>query len=645
MSSLSSMFPSAQKKRLGFFILLPGSIVLLIGILLLSSLKYSFKPVDAFTVSVKYPDHLQEISLWEKDSSTVYCFLPGNVSFSSFTFRTHTDRPITIDGSPVSDDLSLPSYQFNTPYVYQVGNQILQIVFLQSESIPTLFINCGHDSVALNSANTSKSVSNKIQLSVYDATGKTDYQSLNYMTKLKGHGNSTWLLEKKPYHLTLADEVSLLGMGASREWILLANGYDETNIRDAFIYSYAAEIGFEWTPQYRFVQVYINHEFQGLYLLSEKVEISEQRLNVSLQDTCLLEANSLHRLDKTETGFVTDHGREFEIDVPKACNLPEKDSISQRVQYVENLIMNTEEDGDVLSREIDYPSWIRKYLVDELFLNCDSERLSAFYYYDMHTPNSRIYAGPIWDYDLALANPNTTWSYRWQNPNRMLSHFTLWYTELMKKNSFREETVETYQKLFRPLLIRYLSNDMDFLLSSIQRSSVMNRIRWEDALPWKASDETEAVEKMRTFLWDRLSYLDDVLLNTDAVYHTVTFHTPTSSEDMYFEIREGSLFSQFEYIHPIEDSLSGFVGWYDTSTGQAYDFSQPITADLSLYAALQEKPSGPKSNTSVSFVQFLCDWVFSHKGLCVSLLCCVVFGISLLTLVCDDIKHNGGYRK
>ena len=45
---------------------------------------------------------------------------------------------------------------------------------------------------------------------------------------IKGRGNSTWSMPKKPYKLKFKDKISLFNLTEAKDWVLLANYQDPT---------------------------------------------------------------------------------------------------------------------------------------------------------------------------------------------------------------------------------------------------------------------------------------------------------------------------------------------------------------------------------------------------------------------------------
>ena len=100
--------------------------------------------------------------------------------------------------------------------------------------------------------------------------------------KIKLRGNSTLWVNKKAYKIKFNEKQDLLNMGADKEWALLANYFDPTHLRNYYAYNLAKVLGLEYSVECKFVDVYINGIYNGLYLLSETVKTSKERVNIEV---------------------------------------------------------------------------------------------------------------------------------------------------------------------------------------------------------------------------------------------------------------------------------------------------------------------------------------------------------------------------
>ena len=101
---------------------------------------------------------------------------------------------------------------------------------------------------------------------------------------VKVRGNSTSSGAKKPYNIKLSAKKDVLGMGRAKKWCLLANMYDKTMLRNKLSYDFAADIGMDFVSASEFVELYLNGEYRGCYLLTEALEIGETRVDLLVEE-------------------------------------------------------------------------------------------------------------------------------------------------------------------------------------------------------------------------------------------------------------------------------------------------------------------------------------------------------------------------
>ena len=98
--------------------------------------------------------------------------------------------------------------------------------------------------------------------------------------EIKGRGNTTWGESKKPYKVKLAKKADVLGLGTNKHWVLVANYFDRTLVRDRITAWLGDEIGLEFTPRGVPVDLVMKNtdgtynKYLGSYYLSEQVRVS-----------------------------------------------------------------------------------------------------------------------------------------------------------------------------------------------------------------------------------------------------------------------------------------------------------------------------------------------------------------------------------
>ena len=118
--------------------------------------------------------------------------------------------------------------------------------------------------------------------------GEKAPESEVYELTVRGRGNSSFKMPKYGMKLEFTDKVSLLGMPKNRDWALVANFGDKTHLRNYMMTRLSEWLGAKYTPRMQFVEVYLNRNYMGLYLLSETVKVGKNRVNIDENDTTFL---------------------------------------------------------------------------------------------------------------------------------------------------------------------------------------------------------------------------------------------------------------------------------------------------------------------------------------------------------------------
>ncbi len=259
--------------------------------------------------------------------------------------------------------------------------------------------------------------------------------------KIRGHGNTTWVtreLYKKPYLLNLEDSAPLAGLTSGKKWILMANTADKAVLRNFYAEHLAKKVftAQKWIPESKFINLFINGKYNGLYGLTEKVEMANGRLlDVCSAGSFLACANT--RMDK-DYNFVTDSGVKMSIRSPEA-----KQNVylkwQNEIQQIEDIIYSASDEKlgwtpDGLGKYIDLDSFVDWFLLNDFAKNHDSRfQASCFMYYDKAL--QKLFMGPAWDFDLAFGNIH------WDNCEKTDGFWVItegWYEKLWKLEGFKQ---------------------------------------------------------------------------------------------------------------------------------------------------------------------------------------------------------------
>jgi hypothetical protein len=250
--------------------------------------------------------------------------------------------------------------------------------------------------------------------SIFDADGVA---VLNGETAIKGRGNSTWGMPKKPYSLKLSNKTSLLGMSEHKRWALLANYSDKTLLRTEVAFKMGEILdNLAWTPRSVQVDLYLNDEYQGVYQLTEVIKIDENRVDIEEIKKSKPDKGYILEIDARRGelfNFTTTRGVVFccsdpddELDkIINGTSITLFEKIQADVQHAEDVLYsaNFADPTEGYQKYLDIDSFIDWYLVSEIAKNTDAQfYLSVYMYYD--PVKAKYCMGPLWDFDLSSGN-------------------------------------------------------------------------------------------------------------------------------------------------------------------------------------------------------------------------------------------------
>lgn len=162
-------------------------------------------------------------------------------------------------------------------FLYTCGEQHYLINFVATDRLDSLYFTLGNQK-DLESIHANKEEKKTGILTLIDANGKIEDITVK---GLWGHGNDSWRAAKKSYNLEFDGDINLLNMGANEDFVLLA-GYRGNSLMS---YVTTAELvkhtGFAYAPEYRLVNLYVADKYLGVYFLTEKIELDDNRIEIS----------------------------------------------------------------------------------------------------------------------------------------------------------------------------------------------------------------------------------------------------------------------------------------------------------------------------------------------------------------------------
>ncbi len=535
-------------------------------------------------VAVWLREEGERIRLWEQEAGHVVVFLPGGVAMEDVILRAETQGQVMLDGRALDGETGcgglMPGVDYLLTYPRWRGTESRMLRFVQGEGVPTLYLTT--ESGSLEKLHARKDNKEKGNLTLRDETGELLYSGA--VSQISGRGNYTWeAFEKKPYSLELAQEADLLGLGKASRWVLLANAADPSYARNKAALDFAEKIGMAYTPGAAWVNVYANGQYIGLYLLTERNEIHPERVNIARNGGFLVSAEVESRLVKQGyTHFRTDMGRAMRVHGPETAGETEIAAFAQIWNAAESAIMGRAP----LETVLDLDSWVKRYLMDEIFANVDGGYISQYFYYD--PDQARVFAGPVWDFDLAMGSP-TEWQLR--SPRAFYANWetrgvpgeTLWFAELYQNETFRRRLEEIYKDVCLPALEQLTGVALDEYMSVIAPAARMDSLRWHG----EATGPEAHAAQIRQYLEERMAFLSSAWLEGQS-YCQVRAYGGAHTSYAYYAVEPGQRLEELPVLEDTETHM--FLGWYDEKTGEPFDPEKPIREDTQIYGLWQEKP-------------------------------------------------------
>lgn len=527
----------------------------------------------------------------------------------------------------------MPAAYRNTEFEPKISNRIdpSSIIWMYSEHIPSVFIDT--DSGSSDQVNSNKEIRETGMITVLNADGTIGLrQPLEY---IKGRGNTSFTeFEKKSYQIKLKKSAPFLGMDSDKKWILISNSCDSTLLRNALARNLANHLGLAQSKEGAFADLYLNGEYIGNYYIVEKIEIGKNRLSItdleketqhinrkddfSSYETAWTDTTKAKQIPKDpkditggyiierdfdnrflteveENGsyFITQGKECFIVRSPEYTSQNQIAYINNYIQSVENAILSQNgtdpNTGKAFQDLIDMDSFVRKYLLEEITANYDGGVASSYFYKDSDQIDGKLYAGPVWDYDVSFGNSPAYLGYIPTSPKRLsklASHVdsSVWFHNLYKKPEFYQQVISCYQEQisnYLPVLAQEILPELDDLTAS---SQAMDQVRWEQEYIKNGyhNDRDTEIDFLAEFINGRKDFLDKAWIEQIPVHRITLLTDGVLYGDFY--VFEGETLPE---LPKVELEGMQFKGWVLAEDGQPPNFNQPVRSDMVFHAVIE----------------------------------------------------------
>lgn len=232
---------------------------------------------------------------------------------------------------------------------------------------------------------------------------KDDNGNLKSITDAEGQmrlrGNATaGVTAKQPYKIKFSREVDLFGLGASKNYILLANALDTSTIRNAAAFTFAQNLGLDYTCKFEFVEVYSDGKYRGCYNLVTVIEIGENRVDIDEEKDVIIHLSYKNGNEKTAFPSPIFGFSLMRLEEPTEYTPYTKSQMIRIMHQADFAILSG--DMDEMAKVMDVDSMLKYFIFHEYVKDMDMIWDSTRFYIE----DGKLHGGPCWDLDISQGN-------------------------------------------------------------------------------------------------------------------------------------------------------------------------------------------------------------------------------------------------
>ena len=374
-------------------------------------------------------------------------------------------------------------------------------------------------------------------------------------------GESSQWFEKKSYGIETWDreyndaDYNLAGLPEEEDWVLYGPYSDKSLIRNKLIYEISNSIGM-YASRTRYVELFINDKYQGLYILMEKLKRDKNRIDISKLENSeideeLISGGYIIKIDKSdmEDGSYTDYnsfqsqfdvfGNEngdkrinfnYEYPKPGEIHANQKNYIKNYFYEFESSLASNNFNDPVngFRKYIDEDSFIDFFILNELSNNVDGYRLSTYLHKER---NEKLVIGPIWDFNLSFGNADycggeryDVWCFKFNE--RCLGDYwnvPFWWNRLLEDEKFVDKLKGRWNQLRLNILsdnniltlieeqYSFLNNETDIINRNFNKWKIFGIYIWPNS--FIGNNYYEEIDFLKNWIKERTKWLDESINN------------------------------------------------------------------------------------------------------------------------------------
>jgi len=491
-----------------------------------------------------------------------HMFLPADADFAALTVYVSGADRINVGEKTILNGAQTDAFAGGGAFEVTISGKKYDVTFMKSENLPAVYINTESGSLDYIHLNQNNKEAGTIHISV-EGVFQLEEGDLK---QIKGRGNSTWGYPKKSYNIKFKKKTSVLGMDPAKKWALVASTEDPGFVKNPLAWYLAELTGISYTSDYRLIDLYVNGDYLGTYILCENVEVGENRIDITdleketedlnnqdlktyaacvseekihglpvrkwidipndpadITGGYLLECEIEDRYMKEVSGFITENVQAVNLKAPEYASKAQVDYISSYWQAAEDALYSStgyNDEGIHYTEYFDMESLVNMYLFEEFSADADAGITSCFFYKDR---GGKLVATSVWDLDLAFGHGDERLDHYdidrighdISDPDQYTANRLTYsangesptiFNLLFRHEDFRDMVKARWAELSALYGNAEVQTFLDETGASVKASAVMNGIRWNGTYTGKAYDEKLA--EVKSFVAERVEALD-----------------------------------------------------------------------------------------------------------------------------------------
>lgn len=371
--------------------------------------------------------------------------------------------------------------------------------------VKNVLTNTGLPVIYINTQNGAPIVSRedylKMNIKVTSDNPEYNLDHTGFEDEIRGRGNATWSSPKKPYRIKFDKKTSLFGLTAAKSWVLLADYRSPTLLQNILGFELGKRFGLPFTNNFRHVELVLNGNYAGTYILTEQVQTGKGRVDIDEKKGFLLELD--YHYDDDVKFRTKIYNLPVLVKSPEEITDESLNPIKEALNSLE-VAVNSRSYNDL----IDVDNFIDYIMVNDMVMNFELQVPASVYMYK--DVNSKIKMGPLWDFDCGYGYEDDGKSFYREFNGRLpfLSRRNGWggqpfLAKLFEDPAFKKRYKERWNEKYG--LMATMPAYIDSLSAVLKKARELNYVRWY------SDSRNKESEPLKAWWNSRLTHLNEAV--------------------------------------------------------------------------------------------------------------------------------------